>query len=255
MKTGSKSVVNRILLGSAALVRTETGLRFLNLPCSGKRYVNAQIDDYQGLSRRDFLWRPPLALAVRARFSHPAGSLLGTAGFGFWNDPFLMTGWRPPTLPRALWFFHASQPSDMSLALGVPGHGWKAAVIDALRPAAAALIPAAPFFITLLQGRDLYRLVWPQLQRILNIAERPIPVAMDGWHTYRLEWQETSTSFWVDGEPLLMGAPAPRGPLGLVVWLDNQWMVAKPTGRLGHGLLAIPHVQWMEIADLVITRP
>jgi hypothetical protein len=56
-------------------------------------------------------------MTVRACFSHPAGTLRGTAGFGFWNDPFLMTGARLPALPRAIWFFYASAPSEMKLDL------------------------------------------------------------------------------------------------------------------------------------------
>ena len=49
-----------------------------------------------------------------------------------------MPGGGMPTLPRAIWFFYGSLPSNMSLALDVPGYGWKAATIDALRPSALA---------------------------------------------------------------------------------------------------------------------
>ena len=51
--------------------------------------------------------------------------LRGTAGFGFWNYPLSLTGavLRPPD---AIWFFGASQPSNMALVPGMPGWGWKA---------------------------------------------------------------------------------------------------------------------------------
>ncbi|MBS3785005.1 MAG: hypothetical protein KGY78_11235, partial [Anaerolineae bacterium] len=136
---------NRHLKGKGALERpggmdaAPSTLRFVNANTTSTDYTNAQIDDYQGLPRGRFPWRPPLRLALRARFSHPEGELRGTAGFGFWNDPFLMTEQRVPTLPRAVWFFYGSSPSDMKLDLKTVGHGWKAATIDALRPIALLL--------------------------------------------------------------------------------------------------------------------
>ena len=54
-----------------------------------------------------------------------------------------------------------------------------------------------------------------------------------------------------DGQTILR-APSPRGPLGLVIWIDNQWMVATPEGRFGHGVLALDHAQWLEVADVTI---
>ena len=33
-------------------------------------YSDAQIDDYSGRARPTFPWRPPLKMAIRARFSH-----------------------------------------------------------------------------------------------------------------------------------------------------------------------------------------
>ena len=105
-------IPNTLCVNGGGLLRTAGGLRFINPPVRGAKYCNAQIDDYQGLPRRHFPNRPPLQLTLRARFSHPAGMLSGTAGFGFWNDPFLMTDLTTPMLPRALWFFYAAPPSN-----------------------------------------------------------------------------------------------------------------------------------------------
>jgi hypothetical protein len=242
----------RYVVGSGALEHTGSTLRFVNTDTSSRQYTDAQIDDYQGLPRRRFLWRPPLRLTASARFSHPAGQLQGTAGFGFWNDPFLMTGARAPTLPRALWFFYASPPSDMKLDLRTLGRGWKAATIDALRPVALLLAPLALPVMLLMNLPPLYRALWPSTQRALNVQEATIATDMTEWHTYFIDWSVGRTCFWIDGEPVLENGPAVRGPLGFVMWLDNQYMVATPWGRLGWGLLDTPGRQWIEVDRLTI---
>lgn len=240
-------------VGGGGVVRTEDGLRFVNPPGAGRRYCNAQLDDYQGLARRDFLWQPPLRLRVTARFSHAGGQLQGTAGFGFWNDPFWMTGRRAPALPAACWFFYASPPSDMALAQGVPGAGWKAATLDARTLGAALRLPALTLAAPLMRSRRLYARLWPRFQSALHIAEAPIAVAMTAWHDYTLVLGSALAEFMVDGRTVL-AAQAPAGPLGLVVWLDNQWLVARPDGRLRGGVLARATMQWMEIGKLALER-
>ncbi|MCJ7667815.1 MAG: hypothetical protein MUP04_05990, partial [Anaerolineae bacterium] len=78
---------------------------------------DAEINDHRHHARENFPWIPPLTMEVRARFSHPAGELLGTAGFGFWNAPYDWEGGiRVP--PNWVWFFYASPHSDISLTPG-----------------------------------------------------------------------------------------------------------------------------------------
>jgi len=242
----------RYVLPGSAIETTGTGWRFVNHEAPPGRYTDAQIDDYQGLRRRDFKWYPPLTLTVRARFSHPAGELLGTAGFGFWNDPFMMTGARPPALPRAIWFFYASPPSDMRLDLSTPGHGWKAATIDAIRLPLFLLAPTAPLAVPLMNIRTVYRTLWPVWQRAIGVSEALIRADMTEWHTYRLEWNKGGAVFRVDGETVLDCGVSPRGPLGFVLWIDNQALVATPWGRFRWQVLSLPRPQWMEIGELRI---
>ncbi len=244
--------MNVVRAGGGGLARTPEGLRLWNPPAPPGVYTNAQLDNYHGLPRRAFPLRPPVTLALEARFSDAGPRLAGTAGFGFWNDPFAMSGARPPAPPRALWFFHSAPPSDMPLACGVPGWGWKAAALDTLRLPFWLLAPAAPF-APLLRVPALHRLLWPVGQAAAGIAEAALDVEQREWRSYRLEWTPGAARFSVDGRTALE-APAPRrGRLGLVIWIDNQYMVAEPRGRFAHGVTPRRAAQWMEIRRLRLT--
>jgi len=241
------------LVGGGELLSTATGLRLQHGATTTTRYTNAQLDDYQGLPRRNFPWQPPLTLALRARFSHAASQLRGTAGFGFWNDPFGMTGVRWPTLPRAAWFFFSAPPSNMQLAQGIPGPGWKAATIDAWRWPFLALAPTAPLAMPLMRIDPLYRWLWPIGQRAIGVHEQLLELPLTQWHTYQLTWGVNSVHFAVDGKIVLTASQSPGGPLGLVIWKDNQAMTVTPWGLPRHGLISCAADQWLEIADLQIT--
>ncbi len=243
---------NRYVLAGGAIEQSDDTLRLINCDAAAGQLCEAQIDDYQGLPRRRFLHRPPLTLTVQARFSHPAGQLCGTAGWGFWNDPFMMTGRRLPTLPRAIWFFYASPPSDMRLALDVPGCGWKAATIDALRPSFFLLLPTAPLAVPLMNIRSLYRCLWPLGQQAIGVREAMVGADMTGWHTYRIEWNVASARFFLDNQAILESNTSPDGPLGFVMWLDNQYMAVTPWGAFRYGLLASPGRQWLKVQELRI---
>jgi len=245
------------LTGSGRLEAPGKSLRFITGGASSGSYTNAQIDDYQGLPRSRFFWTPPLRLTVTARFSHPAGQLHGTAGFGFWNDPLLMTEKRLPALPRAVWFFYASMPSNMKLDMATPGHGWKAASIDAQRGSALLWALLAPLLVPLMNLEPVYRAFWPRIQRALHIGEAPIPVDMTQWHTYVLDWGSKYAQFSLSendaqSSSTILESPSPHGPLGFVMWQDNQYLQLTPWGRIRWGLLDTPEGQWMEVKELQI---
>lgn len=242
----------RQVLASSTLNVTGDGWRFANDPVEGRQYTNAQIDDYQGLPRGDFRWQAPVSLTVRARFSHPYGELAGTAGFGFWNDPLVMTGPRLPALPRAIWFFHGSPHNNIKLDLDTPGCGWKAATVDANRLPAYLLAPTLPLAVPLMNIRPIYRALWPTGQRAIGAREALLGADMTAWHTYDLAWGAHGAEFCVDGRVILRTDTAPRGRLGFVMWIDNQAMVATPWGRVGWRTLPVEQQQWMEIAELRI---
>ena len=237
-----------IQVGGGHLLLHEDGLRLLTVGASRRRYADAQIADYAGLPRSQFPWRPPLRLTVRARSSGP---LLGTAGFGLWNNPFSPFG-GVPRLPAASWFFHASPPSNLPLASGVPGFGWKCAVIDATTRRALRWAPLAPLVLLLNRHPQVARRIWPRVQRDLAIAEHPLPPLAAEWQTYTIEWQAQRSRFYVNASLVFETPHAPSGPLGFIAWVDNQYAIVTPQGNFGWGLLDAPHAQSLDLQSLRI---
>lgn len=228
------------------------------LPSVAAGYADAQIDDYgwgEGSRRHGrFLWTPGVRLQLQARFSHDEAALLGTAGFGFWNAPFGDPSVRRPALPQATWFFFASAPSDLPLAADRPGRGWFAATLDAGRKTAVCLAPLAPAILLLNRLPVLEKRLWPMVRRQLAISFAPVPATMTDWHNYELQWRRDGCTFLLDGQTMLETGHSPRGPLGFVCWLDNQYMVATKKGRFRAGLLPTPTEQWLHVRKLTITR-
>lgn len=224
----------------------------LSLPPTGPRaYANAQLYNYHGLRRSRFPDRAPLKLALRARASHPAP--LGTLGFGFWNDPFTLSGGGVLAAPNVVWFFYASPPSDMALAEGVPGWGWKAATLKAGDLPTLLLAPAALAAIALTRLPGLGRPVMNLARRAVQAHEAILgEVALTEWHHYELDWQGGSVVFRVDGVERLRSPAPPRGPLGFVTWIDNQYAVASREGKFGFGVCATHEEQWLELEGLTL---
>jgi hypothetical protein len=73
-----------------------------------------------------------------------------------------------------------------------------------------------------------------------------------GWHAYTIEWGARMTAFRVDGDLVLQTPVSPAGPLGLVMWVDNQYAALPPEGRFRYGTLPNPEVVWVEVEELVI---
>lgn len=229
------------------------GLRLLLDAGPDTTYSDAQITDYDP-ARPRFVFRPPLRLSLRAGFSGPPGGLRGTAGFGFWNHPFV-PGQRSFRLPQALWFFYCAPPSHMPLALDVPGQGWKAATFNARRWPFLALLPAAPVGFLLMRLQPFYRRLWPVGQWALGVSEALLdPVLLAGPHDYTLDWTAEGARFAVDGLTVLETERVPPGPLGFIAWVDNQYAVVTPQGRFGGGLVALAAQQSLLVEQVTITR-
>lgn len=210
---------------------------------------DAELDDHRTVPRFRLAWTPPLRMTVRARMSHRAGEMLGTAGFGFWNDPFDWVG-NVQAPPNALWFFYASPQSDMAFAHGIRGHGWKAALLNGGR--ADKLTMALGNFVFRLPGMS--KLVFRLAQTRIHAYEQVLDdVALTDWHEYRIDWLSHEARFFVDGVEVFRAPNPPTVPLGFVAWVDNNAAAMGPGREFAFKRIAIPQRQWMELARVTIS--
>jgi hypothetical protein len=250
-------MLEKLLIGGGRVDETGDRLRLTLPPTSNRVYADAQLDDYhhpapkaagRGVKLAHLTDCPPRRLTLRARASHlsPAGTL----GFGFWNDPFSLSG-SVLAAPNSVWFFYASPPSDMALVEGVPGWGWKAATLKAGHPPRLLFIPAALAAIALTHLPGLGRLVMATARRAVRAYESVLDdVRLTDWHEYDLEWRPDVAVFRVDGVERLWSLAPPSGPLGFVLWIDNQYAIASRAGKFGFGLCPVREEQWLEVEGL-----
>jgi hypothetical protein len=215
----------------------------LNVPQTGaSTYSNAMITSYR--SRKDFAFRAHTQMELTA---YAEGELSGTAGFGFWNHPYGL-GMR---LPRAVWFFFSSHPSDMPLAMDVSGRGFKAAVFDAQRWLFYALLPAAPVGMLLMRIPAVYKRLWPLGQRAIGVDEAILDAALlQTPRRYAIDWQSNYVKFTIDGTSVFETHRVPGGPLGFVAWIDNQYAIVTPQGKFRFGLVNTLSPQTLVIENL-----
>ncbi len=213
-------------------------------------YRLSQLDDHAHITRQNYPYSPPFSLSLKARVS--STSVPGTWGFGLWNDPFGFsfgpgdTFFRLPALPNALWFFYASPQNYLSFRDDRPAQRFLAQAFRSPRfhPSVIAAGFALPF------SRKKTRQL---LSRVIEEDSATVSVDATQWHAYRLEWSPTRSAFWVDEALVLESPVSPRPPLGLVIWIDNQFAAFKPDGKISMGVLAGKE-EWLEIEDLEIKR-
>lgn len=220
-------------------------------------YRLAQLDDHMDQPRSAFPWQPPLRLELRARVS--AEGLPGTWGFGLWNDPFSagfgVSGMarQLPLLPNTAWFFYAGQPNYLALRDDHPAQGFLAAVFNAPKIPSLALAPGA-IALPLLAAPPAARLLRRAARVLIREDAALVPAGAADWRAYRIDWRAEGVRFVVDDQEIFVTPHSPRGPLGLVIWLDNQYAAFPPSGRLRLGTSANPEGAWLDVEAVEVSR-
>jgi len=244
-RTAQRGVVEAIDAG---------GWRLSLPPGPASQYRLAQLDDYSALPRRRFAWHAPFELRLQARLSH--ADLPGTWGFGFWNDPFSFSlgakgsSRRLPALPNAAWFFYASPQNYLSLRDDLPANGLLAAVFRSPLIPGFLLAPAVlamPLLALPLTARWLRRLA----RRLIQQDAARLKVDFTQPHHYQLDWQNNHVRFEVDDKPVFESPLVPKGRLGLVIWIDNQFAAFTSDGKIHFGTLENILIS-LKIKDLLV---
>jgi hypothetical protein len=241
----------------ALVSEVQKGRWRLEIPAGEKgTYRLAQLDDYGNLPRRSFRWKTPFQLSLRTRSS--SAGIPGTWGFGLWNNPFGMAIFsgaellRLPALPNAAWFFFASEHNYLSLRDDLPAQGGLAATFRSAPLPAPFLLPGLPALPLLLVPaaasllRKLARLFVKQDASLLRIDPT-------SWHHYELTWLADRVHFRIDGQVVLDTGVSPRGPMGLVLWIDNQFAAFRPDGKTAIGTLPNPEPAWIELDEIEVS--
>jgi hypothetical protein len=239
----------QLLIGGGQSKLSKSTLRLQFDSANEDRYTDAEINDTFP-RKSSYVWKPPLRMIVKARMSHPSGTLQGTAGFGFWNAPFSNHGiWR--TLPKSVWFFYSSPKSNMSLVPGNPGWGWKAQVIHTLRPEAA--LYALPLTLTMGYAKMSGNIKPAHhfMKKFVGAEETILLADMTNWHTYTLDWLPEKAIFRVDNKKVFESSLSPSGSLCFVAWIDNWYAIATPKGELKFGR-CVSKSQWLDIDSIKI---
>jgi len=226
----------------------------LHLPTGPEgQYRWAQLDDYLHRKRRDFLWQPPFRLKLQSRISDE--NVAGTWGFGLWNDPFNFSlgvqgvSRRLPVLPNAAWFFFASAHNYLSFRNDLPASGFLASVFSSPLIPSFLLGLALPFS-PLMMVPASSRLLRALARRIIREDSCALRVAIRDWHEYCLEWETDAVRFFLDGELCFSTRVVPKGKMGLVLWVDNQYAAYPPDGKIRMGTLKSDHPVCLEISNI-----
>ena len=218
-------------------------------------YRWAQLDDHLHRNRKHFPWQPPLSFRLRARVS--ASDLPGTWGFGLWNDPFSASfgisgaARRLPALPNAAWFFYAAPPNYLAFRDTHPAQGFLAATFSSPNLSPLLLAPGG-LALPLLFLPPAARLLRRWVRALIHESARQMPVDATQWHDYRLDWQAQQVRFLVDQQQVFETNISPRGPLGIAIWIDNQYAAFPPSGKLKMGTSANSQPAWLEVAGIEV---
>jgi hypothetical protein len=249
--------LNPYLLGGGNISSPREDVFRLSLPSNSPGYCDSQLDDYHHLPRNAFKWSPPAKLQILARASHNAPS--GTLGFGFWNDPFTLSIGqggavrRIPATPQTLWFFYGSPENDLPLVSGIPGNGWKGASLRSPKIPPLLLAPLAAAAIGLSSIPLLKSWIIQSALDRVHADEVILNFSLTDWHLYSIEWTLEAAIFHVDDVLIFETSVIPSGPLGFVLWIDNQFAVASPAKGIRFGTNRTHDNEWMEVKILQLS--
>ena len=151
-----------------------------------------------------------------------------------------------PTLPQAVWFFCVAA-NYLPFPRRGPALSWFVGTVDARQPRALAIAPLTLPVLLLNQIAPLRRHIWPWVQSRLSISHAPLTRPLDEWHDYRLDWRKRLCVLRRRYAGFSYTRTLTWAAFGFVCWIDNQYLIVTPRGRLGYGVVPLPTQQWLEV--------
>ena len=223
-------------------------------------YRLAQLDDYAGRTAIACGMRQPgpsgCAPASRTLIYPAHGASVSGMIRSASRLVSVAAGRTPPTLPQTAWFMHASPPNWLSLQNDpetIPANGFFAGTFRSLRiPSALVRTRTAWLYRYAQSGQSPVSCAgWPAVSS--SRMQPGVDLDVTQWHEYSIQWLQEDCLFRIDGNTIFRTSCSPRPPLGMVLWIDNQFAAWTPQGRLKYGTLANP-AAWLEIENLDIVQ-
>jgi hypothetical protein len=107
--------------------------------------------------------------------------------------------------------------------------------------------------LTLLALRPTARLLRKLARRWISQDSTTINVNVTQWHHYKMILDHDVVTYELDGHNIWKTSITPRGALGFLVWVDNQYAALPPDGKLSYGTLENTEPTWIEVMDLCIS--
>ena len=118
-------------------------------------------------------------------------------------------------------------------------------------PAVLLAPPAAATWL-LAKVPPLRQLLFRLMGSVISVDSVTLKATLEDWHDYRLDWGFEAVEFHVDNQLALRSKTVPRAPLGLVLWIDNQYLCASPKAGLRFGTIRTREEQWLELDQLSV---
>jgi hypothetical protein len=173
---------------------------------------------------------------------------------GFGGSPF-----RLPALPNAAWFFYASPQNYLSFKSPSTPLGFDTQPEGVANGFMAQTFHSPKFHpLLILAGLVLpfsRRLTRKLLSKIVDEDSVAVSVDVTQWHRYKLVWTRSGkrTAWYMDDALVFESPVSPKPPLGVIIWIDNQYAAFTPEGKIAFGVLEGKE-EWLEVEDIVMSN-
>ena len=109
-------------------------------------------------------------------------------------------------------------------------------------------IPLLPLLLIPLTGK----LLRPLLRSFIKDDNKSLNLDATRWHKYEILCGYDKVEFIVDDNTVHTSTVVPKGRLGCVLWIDNQYAAYPPNGKVSFGILKTEKTEWLDLSEISI---